>query len=85
MTGSSGALTRSAAVTLRLTRTIFADDFESAGGWTTNPAGTDTATRGRWERAVPEQYTGGNRDPERRYAERRDRPGDAGQHRRLER
>jgi aminopeptidase S len=25
----------------------------------TNPAGTDTATRGQWERGRPEQYTGG--------------------------
>jgi hypothetical protein len=59
VTGTSGALTRSAALTLRLTRTVFFDDFESATGWVTNPAGTDTATRGRWERGVPEQYTGG--------------------------
>jgi trimeric autotransporter adhesin len=59
VTGNSGALTRSAALTLRLTRTIYFDDFESATGWVTNPDGTDTATRGRWERGVPEQYTGG--------------------------
>ena len=60
MTGNSGPLTRSAALTLRLTRTIYFDNFESATGWVTNPDGTDTATRGRWERGVPEQYTGGN-------------------------
>ena len=57
--GTSGALTRSAAVTLLLTRTVYFDDFESATGWVTNPAGTDTATRGRWERGVPVPYTGG--------------------------
>ena len=50
VTGTSGSLMRSAAVTLRLTRTIFFDDFETATGWVTNPSGTDTATRGRWER-----------------------------------
>ena len=30
------------------------DDFEIARGWTVNPAGTDTATAGRWERGDPE-------------------------------
>ena len=58
--GTSGALTRSAALTLVLTRTVYFDNFETATGWVTNPAGTDTATRGRWERATPVQYTGGN-------------------------
>jgi carboxypeptidase T len=40
--------------------TVFADDFETAKGWTVNPAGTDTATRGRWERGDPQQtdYSG---------------------------
>ncbi len=33
---------------------VFADDFEEARGWTVNPGGTDTATTGRWERAVPQ-------------------------------
>lgn len=32
-------------------------DFESQQGWEANPAGTDTATSGRWERATPEQTT----------------------------
>jgi carboxypeptidase T len=31
------------------------DDFETARGWKVNPNGTDTATSGRWERAVPQQ------------------------------
>lgn len=34
--------------------TIFGDDFEAAGGWTVNAAGTDTATSGRFERGDPE-------------------------------
>lgn len=34
--------------------TVFADDFETARGWTTNPNGTDTATTGAWERGDPE-------------------------------
>ena len=29
------------------------DDFETNGGWTTNPLGTDTATAGAWQRANP--------------------------------
>ncbi len=33
---------------------VFADDFETDRGWTANPAGTDTATTGRWERGDPE-------------------------------
>lgn len=39
---------------------IFSDDFESNRGWTVNPAGTDTATLGMWERANPEDtsYSG---------------------------
>ncbi len=35
--------------------TLFSDDFESELGWTTNAAGTDTATTGQWERGNPEQ------------------------------
>ncbi|MGH1491596.1 MAG: Calx-beta domain-containing protein [Acidimicrobiales bacterium] len=34
---------------------VFADDFESDTGWQANPAGTDTATTGNWERANPEE------------------------------
>lgn len=33
---------------------VFADDFETDKGWTRNPANTDTATTGRWERGVPQ-------------------------------
>ncbi len=33
---------------------VFADDFETDRGWTTNPNGTDTATTGRWERGDPQ-------------------------------
>ena len=29
------------------------DDFETAGGWTVDPLGTDTATAGTWQRANP--------------------------------
>ncbi|MDM4723148.1 M20/M25/M40 family metallo-hydrolase [Micromonospora sp. WMMA1363] len=34
--------------------TVWSDTFESATGWTTNPAGTDTATTGAWERGDPD-------------------------------
>ncbi|MGV9309242.1 M14 family metallopeptidase [Nonomuraea sp. NPDC004354] len=37
--------------------TIYSDTFESATGWTANPAGTDTATTGRWERGDPAATT----------------------------
>ncbi|MGW5483670.1 M28 family metallopeptidase [Streptosporangium sandarakinum] len=33
---------------------VWQDRFESATGWITDPAGTDTATSGRWERGRPE-------------------------------
>jgi subtilase family protein/pre-peptidase len=36
---------------------VFSDDFETDRGWIANPAGTDTATTGRWERAVPQATT----------------------------
>ncbi|MER7169123.1 M20/M25/M40 family metallo-hydrolase, partial [Micromonospora sp. NPDC000207] len=39
--------------------TVFADGFETATGWTVNPAGTDTATAGRWERGVPATTSSG--------------------------
>ena len=37
--------------------TIFWDDFESNSGWVRNPYGTDTATAGVWERAIPQRVT----------------------------
>jgi hypothetical protein len=39
--------------------TVWSDTFETATGWTTNPAGTDTATTGRWERGVPQATDSG--------------------------
>jgi hypothetical protein len=39
--------------------TVFADDFEAARGWVTNPNGTDTATSGQWARGNPETTTSG--------------------------
>ena len=33
---------------------VFSDDFETNQGWTVNPAATDTATAGRWERGDPQ-------------------------------
>ena len=41
-------------VPLTLEDVVFADDFETDKGWTTNPASTDTATGGAWERGVPQ-------------------------------
>ncbi|GAB3965160.1 M14 family zinc carboxypeptidase [Plantactinospora veratri] len=32
--------------------TVWSDTFETATGWTVNPAGTDTATSGAWERGT---------------------------------
>ncbi|HEX7839987.1 MAG TPA: S8 family serine peptidase [Kofleriaceae bacterium] len=40
-------------------QTVFSDDFETDRGWTANPAGTDTATTGRWERAIPQTTASG--------------------------
>ncbi|WP_036322209.1 M14 family zinc carboxypeptidase [Microbispora sp. ATCC PTA-5024] len=37
--------------------TVYSDTFETATGWTANPAGTDTATSGAWERADPAATT----------------------------
>jgi aminopeptidase S len=37
--------------------TVWADTFETATGWTTNPSGTDTATTGAWERGDPATTT----------------------------
>ncbi|MGW7483578.1 proprotein convertase P-domain-containing protein [Nonomuraea muscovyensis] len=60
VTGTSGSLSKT--TTVRLTigsdgggTTVFADDFEAERGWTVNPASSDTATSGRWERGDPEE------------------------------
>ncbi|SCE82674.1 M14 family zinc carboxypeptidase [Micromonospora mirobrigensis] len=37
--------------------TVWSDTFETATGWTTNPAGTDTATTGAWERGAAQATT----------------------------
>jgi carboxypeptidase T len=39
--------------------TVYADDFETATGWTTNPSGTDTAVTGAWQRADPAATSSG--------------------------
>lgn len=39
--------------TLPPTNAVFSDDFETAGGWTVNPNGSNTASGGMWERGVP--------------------------------
>ncbi|HEX6682388.1 MAG TPA: M28 family metallopeptidase, partial [Candidatus Limnocylindrales bacterium] len=39
--------------------TVYSDTFETATGWTVNPAGTDTATVGQWERGDPEATSSG--------------------------
>jgi carboxypeptidase T len=39
--------------------TVWSDTFETATGWTTNPAGTDTATSGQWERGVAQATNSG--------------------------
>lgn len=38
---------------------VYSDDFEAERGWTVNPAGTDTATLGRFERGDPGQTSSG--------------------------
>lgn len=38
---------------------VWQDDFETSLGWTPNPAGTDTATSGQWERGNPEDTSSG--------------------------
>ena len=37
--------------------TVFSDNFETDRGWVANPAGSDTATSGAWQRANPETTT----------------------------
>jgi trimeric autotransporter adhesin len=61
--GVSGALTRTAGLTLNVqppgATTVFFDNFETSLGWTRNLNGTDTATTGLWERADPQATTDG--------------------------
>ena len=63
-TVNDGALT-SAPATVSITVTdpsngpVFVDDFETDKGWQTNSAGTDTATLGQWQRAVPQATNSG--------------------------
>jgi hypothetical protein len=56
---SDGSLTAQDTVVITVggAQVVFSDDFEIDRGWTVNPAGTDTATTGRWERANPEATT----------------------------
>jgi len=57
---SDGSLTATDSVVVTVgngAQTVFSDDFEVDRGWTPNPAGTDTATTGRWQRANPETTT----------------------------
>jgi aminopeptidase S len=41
------------------TSTLFLDEFNSNLGWVLNPAGTDTATTGRWQRGNPQGTSSG--------------------------
>ncbi len=56
--GVGGSLTRTSGISLTVSGpgpvTVFFDDFTTDQGWTRNPNGTDTATTGLWERAVPQ-------------------------------
>ncbi|MFG2016954.1 M4 family metallopeptidase [Actinomadura geliboluensis] len=57
--GDGASVDRTATYTLTVGNgspggTVFADDFESSQGWTTNPNGTDSATAGAWERGTPQ-------------------------------
>ncbi len=56
-TAASNVATVTITVTPVSNPVVFADDFETARGWTTNPNGTDTATTGQWERGNPESTT----------------------------
>jgi hypothetical protein len=46
-------------VNLSMPIPVFWDDFETDLGWVRDPDGTDTATLGLWERAIPETVTSG--------------------------
>jgi hypothetical protein len=57
LTVSDGAAQDDDEVTVTVgasTSVVFSDDFEQNRGWRANPSGTDTATTGRFERAVPQ-------------------------------
>lgn len=56
---SSTTIVTSNAVPAECITTVFSDDFETDQGWTANPAGTDTATSGAFERANPQATTSG--------------------------
>jgi hypothetical protein len=43
------------------------DDFETGRGWTIDPAGSDTATAGRFERAIPQKTSNSAGVKQRRY------------------
>ncbi len=59
---SDGAANSTDQVVITVTNptvTVFFDNFETSLGWTVNPSGTDTATTGQWERAVPQATNSG--------------------------
>jgi hypothetical protein len=59
---SDGSLTAQDSVVITVAgavQVLFSDDFEQDRGWTANPAGTDTAVTGLWQRANPEDTTSG--------------------------
>ena len=60
--GTGSGMTRNFAVNLTLINpVVYSESFETdTGGWVRNPAGTDTATTGLWERGDPEQTSSGS-------------------------
>jgi hypothetical protein len=62
LTVSDGSLSASDSVTITVggaADVVFSDDFETDRVWVVNPAGTDTATTGQWQRANPDTTTSG--------------------------
>jgi hypothetical protein len=62
--GTSGALTRSATLSVTVTPVggpglVFSDSFDTDLGWTRNAGGTDSATTGLWQRGVPQSTSSG--------------------------
>ncbi|ADD43932.1 metallophosphoesterase [Stackebrandtia nassauensis] len=60
VTAKSGDTSRTFAVTVTVrdpNDAGLSDDFEAERGWVVNPAGTDTAATGIWERGDPDQTT----------------------------